>query len=259
MALSFNTGLKNVAISYSKLLNLKITSDTISSAIEEHPFYPSLLSLSDTFENFNCNGFAYKISKDSILNVQCPFIAYVSIPRIGNDFVLIHEINSVSTIYSYNSNKRIKQDSKLFLESFQEIIYIIDSCSAFIEHNYINNLNRNNKAKANEIFWYALVSVVIFSFILLGKPIKFPVYFFTFLIIKIVGLIIAFALISYESNQQNSFIKNICSFGKYTNCQAVLNSKASKIFGVSWAELGLIFFSSSFLFLNISGASTNTL
>ena len=52
MAETFNSHIKNVAYAYTKLLRVTVTKTTLQSVLEENPYYPSLLSLSDTFKSF---------------------------------------------------------------------------------------------------------------------------------------------------------------------------------------------------------------
>src|SRR5207253_2435542 len=67
--------------------------------------------------------------------------------------------------------------------------------------------------------------------------------------IKIFGLSISVLLLIYEIDKSNAFIKSICTAGTKTNCNAVLHSKAAKVFGMSWSEAGFFYFASTFLFL----------
>ena len=61
MAKSFDTSLKNVAAEYLKLLHVKITATTIKKDVEEHPYYPSLLSLSDSFQRYDIENEAFQL------------------------------------------------------------------------------------------------------------------------------------------------------------------------------------------------------
>lgn len=65
-------------------------------------------------------------------------------------------------------------------------------------------------------------------------------------------------LLVYETDKSNSFVKNICSAGKQTNCEAVLGSKAAKVLGMSWSEVGFFYFAGSLLFLLLPGISFAT-
>jgi uncharacterized membrane protein/thiol-disulfide isomerase/thioredoxin len=69
------------------------------------------------------------------------------------------------------------------------------------------------------------------------------------LLIKMAGVTASTLLLIYEIDKSNAFVKSICSAGKQTNCSAVLNSKASKVLGISWSEAGFFYFAATFLFL----------
>ncbi|MBK6380594.1 MAG: vitamin K epoxide reductase family protein [Chitinophagaceae bacterium] len=80
------------------------------------------------------------------------------------------------------------------------------------------------------------------------------------IVIKLLGLGITVLLLIYEIDKTNSFVKNICTAGKQTNCDAVLNSKAGKILGMGWGEVGFFYFAATTLFLLLPGlAFTNKL
>jgi uncharacterized membrane protein len=62
------------------------------------------------------------------------------------------------------------------------------------------------------------------------------------------GLIISSLLVWYEIDKSNPILKKICTGLVKTNCDAVLNSKQSKIFNtVSWGEIGFYYYSGSLL------------
>ncbi len=75
------------------------------------------------------------------------------------------------------------------------------------------------------------------------------------LLIKLAGIAATTLLLIYEIDKSNAFVKSICTAGKQTNCAAVLQSKASKILGMSWSEAGFFYFASTFLFLLFPGIS----
>jgi protein-disulfide isomerase len=86
-------------------------------------------------------------------------------------------------------------------------------------------------------------------FIISLTPAGMAVTAISILFIKLAGLAATVLLLYYDVDKTNSFIKNICSAGKQTSCDAVLNSKASKLFGFTWGEIGFFYFASSTLFL----------
>ena len=72
---------------------------------------------------------------------------------------------------------------------------------------------------------------------------------------KMLGLATTILLLIYELDKSNALVKSICTAGKQTNCGAVLQSKASKILGMSWSEAGFFYFASTFLFLLFPSAN----
>ena len=66
------------------------------------------------------------------------------------------------------------------------------------------------------------------------------------------GVVVGALLLLYEIVQYNPTLQKVCHAGKNTNCAAILNSNASKIFGISWATIGFTYFA-GLLFALLSG------
>jgi hypothetical protein len=69
-----NTSLKNVAANYLRLLGANITSTTLKKDLEENPYYPTLLSLSDTFTKYKIDNKAFEVSRENFDCLEAPFI-----------------------------------------------------------------------------------------------------------------------------------------------------------------------------------------
>jgi uncharacterized membrane protein len=78
---------------------------------------------------------------------------------------------------------------------------------------------------------------------------QFTLAFSFLLLLKISGIATTILLLWYEIDKANPALQKICSSGKKTNCNAILNSRAAKIAGLSWSEVGLFYFTGGFLFL----------
>lgn len=244
MAYSFNTELKSIAANYIELLQGKVTVGTIKKDIEENPYYPSLLALSDTFGRYNITNEAFKVpSKDfDQLASDTPFVAFTKIPSIGTDFVLITEI-SEQTVSYFHKNKKVETVSKEdFLQGYKEIIWKAQlneqSGDADYERKYKVEKNEQNKKTA----W--IFTAIVGFLLIVGANISyentFSIVSITFL--KIIGVITSCLLLAYEVDKNNPFVKNICSIGGQSNCDAVLSSKAAKIGSISWGEIGFFYF-----------------
>jgi len=249
MTESFDTGLKIVAAHYLQLLSAKVTSTSIQRRLEEDPNYPSLLSLSETFDKYNIPNSAFEVAPEDLPDAETPFLAFVTVPGMGKEFVLVVRMDHDSISYRHK-RKRIKTIPKEeFLKRYQNVIWIAEPDEYSGDQNYFKDLQQEKGAGKRKVLWYtSLVALLIYTFIL-NMP---PTHLYAFLpiaMLKVLGTTTAILLLAYETGDRNEYIKPLCKAGGHANCDAVLNSKAAKILGVSWAELGFFYFSTTTLLL----------
>ncbi len=69
-------------------------------------------------------------------------------------------------------------------------------------------------------------------------------------LLKLAGVVVCSLLLWYEIDRNNPFLQKVCNSTKATNCNAVLQSNAAKLFGViSWSEIGFFYFAGGLLFV----------
>ena len=249
MAQTFNAKLQFVAACYTKQLNVKITQTTVKKTIEENAYYPSLLSLSDTLSRFNIPNNAYEVDAESFSQLEAPFVALASIPGIGSDFVLVTAINNTTVSYIYDSSKATTVTKAAFVNQFKNVVLLAEPDDTSGDPDYIQKL-AEEKALQRKKSWLAVgAAVLVLLAVAANLTANTAVAFGLIALIKLTGLAAAVLLLIFEINKNNAFIKNICSAGGKTNCDAVLGSKAAKIWGISWGEIGFFYFASTTLFL----------
>ena len=236
MAEVFNTNLLNVSASYLSLLKVPVTRKSLKQQLQENPYYPSLYSLSNVFERFHLDTTALKVGKENFDKLQLPFVAYLNGQTTGKDFVVVTSVSENQVQY-IAENKKPKQVSKeTFLKNWQEIVFITEANEKSGEHDFIQNRKREtiagNKTKALTGAGIFILAASIYFF-LYSLPADFMLSTAILLFIKLAGIATTTLLLIYEIDKSNSFVKSICTAGKQTNCGAVLQSKAYKIFGMS--------------------------
>ncbi len=253
MANILNTTLSNVAAKYVQQLNIPVTDISIRESIEQNPFYPSLYSLSNTFSKYKIDTIAFEVNEEQLAQVETPFVAYMQTLTTGKDFVLITKKDNDSVSYIAQGKKEITITLKDFIAKWQKIIFVAEANSASGETDYDKKLANERAIKQKSIFQY--LGAIAILLLLIGSSFTTSNYLYNSIILltKIAGLAITTLLLIYEIDKSNTFVKNICTAGKQTNCDAVLNSGAAKFFGMSWSEAGFFYFASSFLFLVMPG------
>jgi uncharacterized membrane protein len=261
MAQSFNTNLSNIAAKYTRLLTIPVTATTLKENLQQNPFYPSLYCLSNVFDKLNIPNQAFNISAEDLAQFEPPFITYCSGQNTGKDFVMVTAINSETVSYIAGGNKP-KQISKAnFLEQWQKIVFVAEASPQSGEKDYPAKLKIEKTKQRKLSLLYAGIAVIIGLWVYqfsssVGSSLMISASVIT--LTKLLGVAITVLLLVYEVDKTNSFVKNICTAGKQTNCDAVINSKAGKIFGISWGEAGFFYFTTTFLFLLWPGLLFNS-
>lgn len=257
MAETFNSHIKNVAYAYTKLLRVTVTKTTLQSVLEENPYYPSLLSLSDTFSRFSIPNAAYTVSNHEIEQLSVPFIAYLQMPKVGSDFVLVTQMNSDTVDIIYDKNKPKSMQKTDFISRFKNVALIAEPTTESGEDDYAAQLRKENRAANKRLMLILTAILMYFSAIVINVLNNWSASYIVIAAIKFVGLITTVLLLVYENDKSNEFVKNICTAGSKTNCDAVLSSKAAKIWGISWAEIGFFYFAFTTLLLLIQGCTSS--
>ncbi len=258
MAQSFNTNLSNVAAQFIQQLKLPVTATTIKQRLKENPFYPSLYCLSNVFDKFNIANKAFTITEQDLHQFEPPFITYCSGQQNGKDFVLVTEMTNATVTYISNANKPKTLPKADFISQWQKTVFVAEGTAQSGEKDYAAKLKTEKLKNTKQPLLYAgaavLIGLMVFGLISSAGNIL-ALAAAGIIITKLAGLALSILLLIYEIDKTNSFVKSICAAGKQTNCSAVLNSKAGKIFGISWAEAGFFYFASTTIFLLLPGTS----
>jgi uncharacterized membrane protein len=251
MAQSFNTGLKNVAVQYARLLKLKITASSIKKSIEQNPYYPSLLSLSDTFTKFKVPNNGFKVNKETFEQLELPVVAYYHHPEVDNDFVLVTGITDSTVSYLHQGSKQQTIAKQVFLNGYQEVVWMAEPGKESGEPDFEARLRVEKKSRFRSMLLWVMGLILIVLVAAINITGANALVFMPVFLIKLMGLAATVLLLAYELDKSNAFIKNICTGGTKSNCEAVLDSKAAKLGAISWSEAGFFYFAATTVFLSM--------
>jgi uncharacterized membrane protein len=249
MAVSFNTNLKQVASKYLALLGMAGIERSFIEKLTAHPQYPSLLSLSHAFDYFKINNKGFNAQQQELETIPTPFIAYLSNKAAGKDFAVVQKAEHGKVVYY--ADKLVHSTTADFLKRWLLIGFIVNEEDiAQTKQHYKDAYSSHRTAAIQSAvagFMLCLVFLVPFGYFIAASgswPMATAMAFF-----KTAGCLISMALLYYETGKSNSFIKNICTAGQKTNCDAVLSSKAASIGGISWSQAGFYYFGTGLLLL----------
>lgn len=242
-----------------ELLNIKISNTTLTKEIEEHPNYPSLLSISDILNNYGVENIGIKFDITKMASLPVPIVTQLEgLQSNLLFFTVVKEIRE-NTIILYDPEKH--KWAELSFEEFKyrcsRVALLVEARENAGEPNYKSKRKEEKKSAMinyTKIFGIPLIVALGVLITLIDEGLKglLPI---VYCLITLIGTGVSALLLFYELDIHNPLLQQICSSGKKVNCGTVLRSKGSKIFGVSWSSIGFGYFMGTILLLLVLGIS----
>lgn len=235
-------------------LKVPVSFYTIERDLLEHPDYPSLLALSDCLTSWNVPNEATKIPviADSLESLPVPFIAYIKLN--DGQFILVEEITDRTIIFSDETQIKGSYRKNDFVENWDGIMLYAEKDIISGEPDYTQSLLKGWLNTARLPFLISITLMVITYKLNLKE---FDLTYLLSLLLGFAGVSVSTLLLIHSVDASNSFVQNICSLGKKSNCSAILNSAAANVTSwLTWSEVGMFYFAGSFLCMLINPASS---
>ncbi len=230
----------NILIEFLRNLKVRYTFEYTSKLYKEHPHRNNLYGLSSILSLYGIENHGIQIKNKELLSkIDTPFITFVH-----NSFVMVKECKNGKVRYLWR-DKWITLAIDEFINNWSGILLLAEPNSKSIEPNYYQN---KKKESINRFFFICLNFILLLGFSLMGwqsglwnSVDGLILIFFLFL-----GVCICFLLLQKQMRVQSQYIDKLCTLFKRSDCNNVLESDASKVFGLfSWSELGFSYFVST--------------
>jgi len=234
-----------------KHYGLHVIKSTVKEALKSHPDYPSFKSICDTLNEWKIENYPLRYEVNELEDLQSPYIVHFD--RGGGIIGFVTDTGKDLVTYYTSYNEKRKTGRKEFLESCSGAVILLNPDERSGERDYQTKIK--NELINKSILPLALTAALIFIIYLfynnfaLGGSIYSKVIL-PLVFTKIAGIVLSVLLILHEFEVHLSITDKLCHLSKATNCNTVLNDKASKVFGwFGWADVGFVYFTGSFLFL----------
>ncbi len=240
-----------------KELSVKVTDTTLENALISHPDYPSLLSISDVLSDYGVTNVSFKANFEKLEKTPTPFITQIKGEEGQESFYTITRSFTSNGLSYYNPERHRWEDigKENFEKKWQGIVLLADVEEKRDEENYIKKYREEARLKAAKYVTYLslpLIAIIesISALVNYSTSAIYPVLFSLF---SLAGSVIGSLLLWYDVDQYNPVLQQICSSGKKVNCGAILHSKAAKIAGISWSNIGFTYFAGGLFVLLFTG------
>ncbi|QEM11391.1 vitamin K epoxide reductase family protein [Mucilaginibacter rubeus] len=243
------------------ILNVKISRTTLEKEIEEHPDYPSLLSISDVLNSYNVQNLALTLGQDKFTKIPLPFIAQIRGEKSREYYsTVVKKIDGDSVyFFDHGNDEWTCKPLSVFLKKWTGIVLLTEAGDDAGEKDYNEKLREEKRKRWGQYFSIfsiplLILAVSIFAYLDSGVNAVLPLAFYGF---TLIGSIVGVLLLGYEVDRHNPLLKQICKGGKKVNCDAILQSKAAKIAGIKWSVLGFSYFTGLLLLLAFEGVANS--
>lgn len=229
------------------LTGAKVNKATFIDKLNEHPDYPSLLSVKDTFDSFGLNTLAVRLDSKQLPEIDIPFLTQISTSNLNTKhFTVVRPVAKDRWEYlDSESRKWIALNESDLIKRFSSLALFTEANEKSGEVDF-EKVKRQNRS---ELFITCL-KILLLPLSAIG--ILLTGFFFQsdlsgshalYLLTMIFGALTSGLLVLYEVDKHNPILKNVCSgTSKKVNCHAVLNSEGSKFLGISWSLMGFSYF-----------------
>ncbi|NSL85520.1 thioredoxin domain-containing protein [Chitinophaga sp. Mgbs1] len=246
---------------FADLLKVPVTQTALAVSLEDHPDYPSLLSMSDVLLSFGISNIALTVTMNKLAELPLPFIAQIKDRETGKDsLAIIREVKRDSVSWYTAENPRWEEvPLTAFAAQWPSgTVLIADAEDAAGEKDYRQHRRTEQRLQLAKTAGYMALPVAALvtaaTTVLRGGAAGWwPA---ALLLLMLTGALLTVLLLWYELDQYNPVLQKICSSGKKVNCGAVLHSKASKIAGISWSNIGFTWFAGGLLLLLFTGVTS---
>ncbi|TXE06440.1 vitamin K epoxide reductase family protein [Algoriphagus aquimarinus] len=206
-------------------LKVPYTGKFLKEKILTHPQYPSLLSISDTLEEYGVESIAVKLGPDRLDDFPLPGIVQISMVN-GSFFSAITAV-SENSVSLFDEKGKQKGVSRLdFLKSWTGVSLLVEAREDAAEPEI------NQKIRDQQIIkGVAMIGVVSFlGWLGLGLvEHEASGLFLSYFMLKLLGLSISSILLWYQHDKENPALQKFCSGGKSVDCNSVLDSKTFQL------------------------------
>ncbi|MBP1617171.1 MAG: thioredoxin protein [Bacteroidetes bacterium] len=248
-----------ISVRFCQKLEVMVTETSLKKEVTDHPDYPSLLSVSDALRSFKVQNMALKTTSDNFSSFPVPFMVQINGQTSGHTlFAIVNKVLPNNAIDWYNPEK--KKDEQTSKADFDKIFTGYVMLAEADEESGEADFRKKKKEEMRRNFQNGAIALALPILLLLLSGYKmasegisatlFPICYAT---ITLLGTITGALLLLYEIDQHNPVLQTVCRGGHKTNCGAILNSKASHIWGISWSSIGFTYFCGTLLALMTTG------
>ncbi|MEZ5358830.1 MAG: vitamin K epoxide reductase family protein [Candidatus Zixiibacteriota bacterium] len=232
-----------------RVLNIPATYSHVEKTLQEHPDYPSLLSMAESLPDWGVNTEGVKGDINDLTDADYPSIIHQKSKTMEHDFAVLENVQDgrAKIIHPTDGPKTLRLNE--FGEIWSGILLRANPDKITGEQNFKAHRKSERLTLTRKFLTQFGLPGLFFLAFGCGLAqtgslgILIPLG-----LAKTVGFVLCMVMVA-ASLGESGMMNTLCPMGRIVNCHRVMQSPAGRIFGVSMAEWGMLYFAGGLISL----------
>jgi len=239
---------------YFKDIGIVFDKTKLKHLLASHPDNNSIYAMIDAMDELHIENTVLRLNMESLMGNGFPTVVHLK--KNGGAFIVVEDIID-DKVHYYNAKKQRT------CTSLEEFVAEWSNIALYAAQDEVQwELEREKTSlKRNLLCWRAPLAVIAGLMCVMAWTVS--ITWSTALIclfsLCVLGIAVSILLTMHEFGESNRLLHKVCHLNRRTNCNAVLQSTASKLFGwLSLSDIGLCYFAGNLFSLILAGVAQQT-
>ncbi|HKP31644.1 MAG TPA: vitamin K epoxide reductase family protein [Chitinophagaceae bacterium] len=225
-----NLPLENLAFQLLKQNGFKVSKQYLQKLIVTHPHFPSLLSVSETFDTLKIPNAVVEVPRENFHEIPFPFMAHLN--------------NAGRQSFKLISSKTIGEASFSGNHLSGVVLVIEKSNELYLSEEHSKFLDKEHRTRRK----FLLISLVMLI-CLAASVLQFPSeLLISAALINLAGFIFSLLIQIEKFDGGNELTAQLCGLNRKSDCSKIINSKTIRFpLELDWADLSIIYFTGTLI------------
>ena len=243
--------MKNIFELFLEAIDVRYNKQFADKLFNEHPHRYNMYGLKKMLDVYGVKTLGVRIDSKDLLSLNYPCILHTY-----GDFVIGLDCGA-DTLKFLQNGKRVTISPDAFKQTWTGNALVVEETTDAYEPDYKKHQREEILTKAKT---YCIpVMLALSSFLGIVAHIQeMELLSIIGLLLNTVGLFVCVMLIQKQLIGESRYGDRVCSLFNHADCNSILDSPKAKIFGISWSEVGMGYFTASILLVTLYRESVGT-
>lgn len=243
--------MKNILEYFLDEIEVPYTKSFADKLYNEHPHKYNMYGLKKMLDVYGVKTLGVRIDSKDLLSLNYPCILHTY-----GDFVIGLDCGADTITFLQNA-KRITISHDAFKQTWTGNALVVEETTEADEPEYYNH--RKEEILANAKVYSIPIMLILSSIIGMVAHIQeMELFSIIGLILNIVGIFVCAMLMQKQLMGESRYGDRVCNLFNHADCNSILDGPKAKIFGISWSEVGMGYFTASILLITLYPESVGT-